>query len=334
MPPATRPRLPLAPTKPGFAAALAEHGHPPLSRKPLTTLQINLGKRCNLACLHCHVGAGPKRKERMDARTAGRVLDLLAQTPEIELVDLTGGAPELNPQFRRLVKVARAHGRRVIDRCNLTVLWEPNQDDLPEFLAEQRVEVVASLPCYGPENVDKQRGRGAFAGSIRALRRLNGLGYGQPGSELSLTLVYNPVGPALPPAQGPLEACYRERLREDFGIEFHHLITITNMPLDRFAATLQREDKLETYQDLLQSNFNPDTLAHLMCRTLISVSWDGALFDCDFNQMQGLPIANRPRSIWDIEDFGTLGRGLVATGLHCFGCTAGAGSSCSGALQP
>jgi radical SAM/Cys-rich protein len=316
-----------------FDQTLRRHGDAPLVRGGIRTLQINVGKLCNMACHHCHVEAGPKRTEIMVQAVAERVMELLEAEPRVEVVDLTGGAPELNPSFRFLVERARQLGRRVIDRCNLTVLFEPGQEDLPEFLARQRVEIVASLPCYSAENVEKQRGRGAFDKSIQALGRLNALGYGRAGSPLRLSLVYNPVGPFLPPAQAVLERKYKEELSRLFGIEFHDLLTITNMPISRFAHALERDEGLEAYMSLLVNHFNPSTVEGVMCRSLVSVSWDGQLYDCDFNQMLEIPIARRGRSIWDIQGFAELEGSPIATASHCFGCTAGAGSSCSGALH-
>jgi radical SAM/Cys-rich protein len=321
-----------APPRPDFAAHLARHGRAPLRRGALRTLQLNVGLRCNLACHHCHVESGPKRREAMDRRGALRVLELLRANPGIEVLDLTGGAPELHPEFRQLVAEARALGRRVVDRCNLTVLFEPGQADTPEFLAAQGAEVVASLPCYTRENVDEQRGRGVFAGSIAALRRLNGLGYGRPGSPLRLDLVYNPLGASLPPAQAALEARYRDELATGFGIEFHRLLTLTNMPIKRFAHALEREGLQAEYMSLLVNHFNPETVPHLMCRDTLSVGWDGRLYDCDFNQMLELEPQGPARTIWDALDLAGLEGAPIATGAHCFGCTAGAGSSCGGAL--
>jgi radical SAM/Cys-rich protein len=318
-----------------FDAKLAENRMFPLVRDAVKTLQINVGKLCNQACQHCHVDAGPNRAEIMPARVADRVIELLAASPSIETVDITGGAPELNPNFRRLVGAARRLGRHVIDRCNLTVLFETGMEDLPDFLAANRVEITASLPCYTEGNVDQQRGRGAFEKSIRALRLLNGLGYGQPGSELPLNLVYNPLGPSLPPAQEALEAEYKKHLREEFGVKFHRLFTLTNMPISRFAAFLRNTGKYDSYARLLANNFNANTVSGLMCRSLVSVGWDGKLYDCDFNQMLEIPAANEtsPITIWNISDLnGWRGR-AIATARHCFGCTAGTGSSCLGALQ-
>jgi radical SAM/Cys-rich protein len=313
-------------------STLARHALPPLRRAAPVTLQVNVGKRCDLACHHCHVEAGPKRTESMDARTARRVLELLAAEPRLATLDLTGGAPELCEQFRPLVEGARRLGREVIDRCNLTVLLLPEQADTAEFLAAHQVRIVASLPCYTRENVDAQRGRGVFAGSLSALRRLNQLGYGLPGSPLGLDLVYNPLGASLPPAQSALEQTYRQELRELFGIEFHRLFTITNVPIRRFAHQLARERREAEYLSLLIAHFNPRTVEELMCRHLVSVGWDGQLYDCDFNQMLELPLGGRRRSLWEIESLAPLAGEPIATGPHCHACTAGAGSSCGGAL--
>ncbi len=315
-----------------FERVLERYGLEPLRRRRVTTLQVNVGNLCDLACHHCHVEAGPNRTENMTVRTAERVLELVVANPSIMLVDLTGGAPELNPNFRFLVRGARSLGRDVIDRCNLTVLFLPGQEDLAEFLAEHDVAVVASLPCYTKETVEKQRGRGVFGKSIEGLKLLNRLGYGQPGSPLKLDLVYNPLGAFLPPPQAELEERYRKELAELFGIEFHRLFTITNMPIKRFAHDLARQGKEEEYLSLLVNHFNPRTVSGLMCRDLVSVAWDGALHDCDFNQMLEIPLGGRPRTIWDLDHLRTLEGAPIATGAHCFGCTAGAGSSCGGAL--
>ena len=316
-----------------FEAALLRHGLEPLRRGPTATLQINVGKLCNQACLHCHVDAGPKRTEIMTEAVAERLLELLEATPSIMQVDITGGAPELNPNFRRLVGRSRELGRAVIDRCNLTVLFERGCEDLGEFLAAHRVQVVASLPCYTAGNVDAQRGRGVFDKSIRALRELNALGYGKAGSSLELNLVYNPLGGSLPPEQGRLEADYKRQLRDGFGIEFNRLFTITNMPISRFRSDLERSGKLPGYMKLLDEHFNPATVPGLMCRSLVSVGWDGTLYDCDFNQMLEIGLGGRRRTVWDFQDFSGLTGEGIATAAHCFGCTAGAGSSCGGALE-
>ncbi|MDB5365549.1 MAG: putative Fe-S oxidoreductase [Rhodospirillales bacterium] len=311
-----------------FAATLAEHGRS-LTRDGVTVLQINLGKRCNQACHHCHVEAGPKRSEMMAARTADRLIELMASAPQLRTIDITGGAPELNPNFRRLVAAARELGKHVIDRCNLTVLFEAGQEDTARFLAEHEVAIVASLPCYSEKNVDAQRGRGVFGQSIAALKLLNRLGYG---STLPLDLVYNPVGAFLPPAQAALEHEYRFRLRKDFEIEFSRLLTITNMPISRFLHALERDGQAQAYQQLLVDSFNPHAVDGVMCRSMLSVSWDGKLYDCDFNQMLELKLPGQAQTIWDVDSLAEIDR-RIAVGPHCFGCTAGAGSSCGGALE-
>ena len=305
-----------------------------LHRGVTTTLQINVGKRCNQACQHCHVEAGPHRTEQMPDAVIDRLLEIIASENAFQCVDITGGAPELHPRFRELVEGAVSAGKRVIDRCNLTVLLEPGQNDLATFLAQQGVEITASLPCYGPENVNKQRGHGVFSKSIEALRRLNALGYGQPHSSLRLNLVYNPVGPSLPGAQSSLQATYRRELLGRFDVQFHELFTITNMPINRFGRQLAREGQLDAYMQLLVANFNSTTLDHVMCRNLVSVAWDGRLYDCDFNQMLELPLGGQDdhSTVFDLAN-DLVGR-PIATGGHCFGCTAGAGSSCSGELGP
>jgi len=318
-----------------FDARLRAEGRAPLRRAPVTTLQVNVGLRCNLACHHCHVESGPMRTERLSRAGVERVVRLLERSPEVATLDLTGGAPELHPDFRWLVRAARALGRRVIDRCNLTVLFEPGQEETAAFLAEQGVDVVASLPCYGAANVEAQRGRGVFDRSIEALRLLNALGYGRRGDEARagrLDLVYNPVGPHLPPAQAELEADYRHALRDGFGIEFDSLLTITNMPIKRFAHALRRDGDLEAYMALLVDHFNPATVDGLMCRHMVSVDHAGRVFDCDFDQALGLAPPRGARSIFELDSLDGFEGERVATGAHCFGCTAGAGSSCGGAL--
>ncbi|HTO08648.1 MAG TPA: arsenosugar biosynthesis radical SAM (seleno)protein ArsS [Myxococcota bacterium] len=315
-----------------FDAALAARDLSPLQRGPARVLQLNLTRRCNLACHHCHVESSPRRTEAMDARTVARALELLAASPGIEVVDLTGGAPEMHGSFRELVREARRLGRRVMDRCNLTILQEPGHADTAEFLAAHQVEVVASLPCYQEGNVDGQRGRGVFERSIAALQALNALGYGGPDSPLALDLVYNPVGPSLPPAQAALEADYRRELGSHYGIAFRRLLTLTNMPIRRHAEWLARRGELARYQALLVNHFNPETLPGLMCRDTVSVDWRGELFDCDFNQALDLPLGEARRTLWSVSHFGELTGLPIATGEHCFGCTAGAGSSCGGAL--
>ncbi len=294
---------------------------------------MNLGYRCNQSCSHCHVNAGPSRTEMMDADTIALVPAVLAARG-LTTLDLTGGAPELHPGFRELVVRARGLGVAVIDRCNLTILSEPGQEDLADFLAGQGVTVVASLPCYSAGNVDKQRGDGVFERSIAGLRQLNALGYGGGHPGLDLDLVYNPQGPSLPPPQAALEADYRRELAEHFGIRFNRLYTITNMPIQRFAAVLKQQGQLESYMDLLRRHHNPDNLAQVMCRTTVSVDWQGFLYDCDFNQMLGLAAGGRSsrahlRQLLEHDPSGEA----IAVADHCFGCSAGAGSSCGGALS-
>jgi radical SAM/Cys-rich protein len=317
-----------------FAARLRQEGvH--LTRSGIDTVQINVGKLCNQACVHCHVDAGPKRTEIMDRQTAELALEFV-RAAGAQTVDITGGAPELNPSFRFLVEQTRCDSRHVIDRCNLTVLFEPGQEDLAEFLAGMKVEVVASLPCYLEENVEKQRGRGVYEKSIQALRRLNALGYGQQESNLVLNLVYNPVGAHLPPPQAKLEADYKRELGAHFGIRFNRLYTLTNMPTARFAHMLQRDGKLDAYLELLATAFNPVTLDGLMCRHLVSISWDGFLYDCDFNQMLEMHLGNGTPLRLGEQPVAELVRLLthrdILVGPHCYGCTAGAGSSCGGVL--
>ena len=306
-----------------------------LTRSAVDTVQINLGKLCNQACLHCHVDAGPQRTEIMSHDMADLALDF-TRAARACTVDLTGGAPELNPSFRALVEANRRDGRHVIDRCNLTVLFEPGQHDLAEFLAEQQVEIIASLPCYSEENVTAQRGGGVYAKSIRALRKLNALGYGRDGSGLTLNLIYNPVGPNLPPPQPDLEADYKRELGARFEIVFNRLYTLTNMPIARFAHALERDGTLDAYLHRLAHAFNPDTLDGLMCRRMVSVSWDGYLYDCDFNQMLDLRLGNGAPLRLGAHDPAALAAQLVNRPIrldtHCYGCTAGAGSSCGGAL--
>jgi len=301
---------------------------PALRRGVPTTLQVNLGYRCNQACSHCHVGAGPNRTESMDAATVALVPAVL-QARRLSCLDLTGGAPELHPLFRSLVRQVRALGLEVIDRCNLTILQESGQENLAAFLADQGVHVVASLPCYLADNVEKQRGTGVFARSIAGLRQLNSLGYGQPGSGLELDLVFNPQGAVLPPPQRQLEADYRRVLAQDHGVVFSRLLALTNMPIQRFAQALHLEG-LERYHRLLRLNHRQENLASVMCRSLLSVDWQGRLHDCDFNQQLGLGLPE-PRHLKDLLDWDPTG-GAIRVGGHCFGCTAGAGSSCGGSL--
>lgn len=318
---------------PAFSHTLEARGHH-LRRRALTTLQINVGRHCNQSCRHCHVGAGPTRPEEMTRETAERLIGLLEGPggDGIHTVDITGGAPELNPNFRTLVEASRRLDRHVIDRCNLTVLLEPGQEDTAAFLAAHGVEIIASLPCYTRENVDRQRGPGVFDRSLEALRRLNALGYGHPDTGRVLKLVYNPGGAFLPAAQCALEADYRAHLREESGIEFNVLLTLTNAPIRRFRRQLLQAGGLDDYMRLLHDRFNDDTVDGLMCRNLVSVSWDGGLFDCDFNQAVDLPVPGTARTIWEISSLRELDDAPIAVGDHCYSCTAGAGSSCGGAL--
>lgn len=305
-----------------------------LVRKKLKTLQINIGKVCNLACLHCHVESGPLRTENMQEETALRLIHLIHQSKDIQTVDLTGGAPELNPYFRLVVENARQANKEVIVRSNITVLFEKGQEETAEFFQKQKVRVIASLPCYSLANVEKQRGKGVFDKSIRGLKILNELGFGKGSSELSLDLVFNPIGATLPPNQNKLEVDYKRELKTLFDIDFNKLYTITNMPIKRFLNDLSRQGKWETYMELLVNNFNPHTLDEVMCRSLISVSFDGKLYDCDFNQMLEMPIRGNKKTIWDIENFDLFLENMkIATANHCYACTAGAGSSCGGALS-
>jgi radical SAM/Cys-rich protein len=319
-------------TVPSFAQRLEAAGLAPLRAAGIDVLQVNVGRLCNQTCRHCHVDAGPDRRELMDAETAELCLDVLRRA-EIPTLDITGGAPEMNPNFRRLVSEAAALSRRVIDRCNLTILLAPGYEDLPEFLARHRVEVVASLPCYLEANTDRQRGEGVFQKSVLALRRLNAVGYGQARSGLTLTLVYNPIGPTLPPPQAALEAAYRHELETRYGIVFTRLYTLTNMPISRFLDDLLTNGRLEEYMTRLVAAFNPATVEGLMCRSTLSVDWTGRLYDCDFNQMLDLPVEPTvPRHLRDFQAELLAGRRIV-TGRHCFGCTAGAGSSCQGSIR-
>lgn len=313
---------------------LQDTDFPPIRRARLEALQVNLGYLCNQTCLHCHVNAGPRRKEVMDLATVQSILDVL-KAGDIATLDLTGGAPEMNPHFRHLVSGARELGVRVIDRCNLTILEEPDYEDMVGFLAAHEVEVVASLPCYQSDNVDAQRGRGTFDTSIRALKRLNAAGYGIDGFGLMLTLVYNPQGPSLPPAQAELEAAYKRELRLRHGIEFSRLFTITNMPIQRFGSTLISKGQFASYMQLLKESYSEENLAGVMCRSLISVDWQGYVYDCDFNQMLDLPMLDESRKrlhVSNLIERDIEGRPIVVMD-HCYGCTAGQGSSCGGALD-
>lgn len=310
-----------------FQRKLAEH-HLDLRRLPLETLQINLGRKCNQACRHCHVDAAPWRTEMMDEPTALRI-GAWIRRHRPPIIDLTGGAPELSEWFRYFVQLGRETSARVIDRNNLTILEEPGFQALPSFLAEHQVEIIASLPCYLAQNVTKQRGNGVFEKSIRALLKLNQTGYG---TTLPLHLVYNPLGPSLPPPQAPLESDYKEALFRDYGIIFNRLFTITNQPIARFAEDLRARGEMDSYMDLLANSFNPATLGGLMCRTTLSVGFRGEIYDCDFNQMLGMQRRNgKPLSLWDIDPQNLNGSHILSAD-HCLACTAGHGSSCTGAL--
>ncbi len=314
-----------------FAKKLAQYSLS-LRRGRAEILQVNVGKLCNLVCVHCHVNAGPKRKEIMARETIDRIIDWLAKT-DTQIVDLTGGAPEMIPDFRYFIEQVKSlqPERHIIDRCNLTILLERGYEDLASFLARNKVEIIASMPCYSPENVNAQRGEGVFEGSIAVLQLLNLLGYGTD-PNLPLHLIYNPVGAFLPPSQAELEADYKRELKKHFGIVFNNLYTVTNLPIGRFAGYLRRNNKLDEYMQLLIQAFNPATINGLMCRNTISVGWRGEVYDCDFNQQLGMQWNNgTPIFLWDIEAKKIENRQIM-TGNHCFGCTAGAGSSCGGAI--
>ena len=307
---------------------------PPLQRALLETLQVNLGYKCNQSCLHCHVNAGPNRTEVMEWQTIEQLLTFI-ESSSVKTLDLTGGAPELNPYFRDFVSAARRRGLTVIDRCNLTVLFEPEQQDTARFLADNRVRVVASMPCYLKDNVDRQRGDGTFDRSLKALRLLNTLGYGQAGSELLLDLVFNPQGPYLPPSQDSLEQDYKQHLAEQYGIEFNRLLALTNMPIKRFGSTLVSRGEFSSYMSLLKTAHQDDNIDSVMCRSLISVDWQGYVYDCDFNQMLDLPLQldHRPRlHISELVGI-DLSSQPIKVADHCYACTAGQGSGCGGALE-
>ncbi len=314
---------------------LVDTDFPSIIRQELQTVQVNLGYRCNQQCLHCHVNAGPNRTESMDWKTISHVLDFTVKAGA-QTLDLTGGAPELNPHFRQLVAQAREQGLEVIDRCNLTILQEPGQEDLAAFLASHSVQIIASLPCYLEENVDRQRGKGVFQASLRSLRTLNALGYGLSDSPLQLSLVYNPQGDTLPPDQAVLEQDYRQRLREQYHVEFTRLFALANMPIKRFGSTLISKGRFRQYMDTLRNAHQPQNLPEVMCRSLISIDWRGYVYDCDFNQMLDLPIGmdttTRPTHISELEPRVLKGHPIRVAG-HCYGCTAGQGSSCGGALD-
>lgn len=311
---------------------LEQSDFPAIRRRAPDTLQVNLGYKCNQSCLHCHVNAGPTRTELMARETIFEVVAFL-KAARIRTLDITGGAPELNPHFRLLVESARQLGVRVIDRCNLTILFEPGHEDLAEFFAAQQVEITASMPCYLEDNVDRQRGDGVFKSSIRALQTLNALGYGRPGTGLVLNLVYNPQGPVLPPPQAPLERDYKQHLGEAHGIVFNQLYVLANMPIQRFGSTLVSKGQFDPYMQLLKSTSRTENLETVMCRTLLSVDWQGYVYDCDFNQMLDLPTESAGAGQPHLRDLleGALPRKIAVAG-HCYGCTAGQGSSCGGAL--
>jgi len=313
---------------------LKQTDFPAIRRKKLETLQVNLGYLCNQTCVHCHVDAGPTHKEIMDEATVRIVLEFLAASG-VETLDLTGGAPEMNPHFRDIVKGARTLGITVMDRCNLTILEESGYEDMAVFLAENQVEVVASLPCYLEDNVNAQRGKGVFGMSMGALRRLNALGYGEEGSDLVLNLVYNPLGPSLSPDQEVLEVTYKKELKDRYGIVFNHLFTITNMPIKRFGSTLISRGQFAEYMQLLKDAYREENLDGVMCRNLISVDWQGFVYDCDFNQMLGLPLPGKGKFRPHLS--GLIGEDIEGNPIvvmdHCYGCTAGQGSSCGGALE-
>ena len=315
-----------------FNRTLKENGIK-LGKRKIEILQVNVGKLCNLTCSHCHVEAGPtKTRENMNFETAQAVVQLM-DSPDVHTLDLTGGAPELNRHFKYLVTEARKRGLKLIDRCNLTVFYEIGMEGLPDFLAENEVEIVASLPCYQKDNVDKQRGKGVFNKSIEALRWLNRLGYGKEEKNFVLNLVYNPVGPHLPPSQEELEEEYKERLFKDFGITFNRLYAITNMPVTRYEKYLKAFNQYDDYMDLLRNNFNINTVNDLMCLNTLNVGWDGKIYDCDFNQMLEMQMRNgKLLTIFDL-DLKNIQNFEILTGGHCFGCTAGCGSSCQGALK-
>lgn len=305
---------------------------PAIARDRLDTLQMNLGYLCNLSCIHCHVSAGPKRTELMDRATMEAALNV-ADRFEATTLDLTGGSPEMNPEFRWLVERAKARGLHVMDRLNPTIMNESGYEWVGEFLAEHEVEVVASLPCYSKDNVDAQRGNGVFESSISALQQLNALGYGKPGSGRILNLVYNPLGASLPPPQGALEADYKRLLAEEFGMQFNHLFTLTNMPIKRFGAILLSKGEFGDYMTLLKNAYQPENLKAVMCRSLLSVDYRGYVYDCDFNQMLGLPLAGKRQAtrLQDLLEVDALPK-RIGVADHCYGCTAGQGSSCGGAL--
>jgi radical SAM/Cys-rich protein len=315
-----------------FQKKIEEHAIPIL-RNSVEVVQVNIGRVCNQACHHCHVESGPNRTENMEGKTVDRVIELIRSSQSVHTVDITGGAPEMNPFFKKLVVESRKLGKHVVDRCNLTILFEPKQEKTAEFLRDNQVHVIASLPCYSQSNVEEQRGGGVFKKSITALKMLNSLGYAQKGTGLQLDLVYNPLGAYLPPSQKELEKKYKKELKDLFNIEFNSLLTITNMPIKRFKKDLERSNQLSKYMELLEKNFSAQTAAKVMCRNLVSIAWNGELYDCDFNQMLELPLGAGKSTIWDINKFDKLYEKKITFQNHCYGCTAGYGSSCTGNLM-
>lgn len=313
---------------------LIDSSFPEIHRASTKTLQVNLGYKCNQTCLHCHVNAGPKRKEMMSLADVNLLLDVLKNT-HMETLDITGGAPEMHPHFRHLVAQARAAGIKIIDRCNLTILNELGYEDMADFLAQHKVEIVASLPCYLEENVDAQRGTGVYQSSIRALKRLNSIGYGQPASDLQLNLVFNPIGPVLPPGQDSLVQDYKRELLQRAGVVFNQLYVLTNMPIKRFGSTLISTGQFAEYMHLLKSSHQDKNLANVMCRSLLSVDWQGYIYDCDFNQMLNLPLKYNGHARMHLRDLlqEDVNNNRIIVADHCYGCTAGNGSSCGGALS-
>ncbi len=312
---------------------LIQTDFPRVRRTTLTTLQANIGYRCNQSCVHCHVAASPQRTEEMSWETMEMLLQFM-QKSGAKTLDLTGGAPEMNPHFKRLVSAATSQGIHVMDRCNLTILTEPGYEDMAAFLADHKVEIVASLPCYLEDNVNAQRGKGVFTASLEGLQQLNELGYGIPGSDLVINLVYNPQGPVLPPPQASLEIAYKQELESRYGIHFNQLFTLANMPIQRFGSMLLSKGLFKPYMELLRSSFNENTLEGLMCRSLISVDWQGYVYDCDFNQQLNMPLGDQSDAIHLSQLFDqTMQDQPIKIGDHCYGCTAGQGSSCGGALS-
>jgi len=319
----------------GTLTYLEKTDFPVINRNALEILQVNLGYLCNLSCTHCHVNAGPKRTELMDKATVDLVLDFIKRE-NIHTLDLTGGAPEMNPHFSYLVMRAREMAVNVIDRCNLVILEEPGYEGMAEFLAVNKVVITASLPCYLEDNVDKQRGKGTFNASLSALKKLNSLGYGRTDSELQLNLVFNPQGAYLPPEQKALEIAYKEQLQAHYGIVFNRLFALTNLPIQRFGSMLISKGLFNNYMKLLKDNFRSENLQSVMCRNTLSVDWQGFVYDCDFNQMLHLPLGANPSGKTHLSELispSSLTGSAITVRRHCYGCTAGQGSSCGGALE-